>query len=387
MERPVYFDNAATSFPKPSTVVHAVVHYMTQIGANAGRSSHFRAVEAGRLLFNVRNSLASMFGLDNPMNVILTENATGALSLAILGYLREGMHVITSSMEHNSVIRPLEHLRKQGTIRLDIVQCDTAGKLDPDDIRKSICNDTALVAINHASNVNGVVQPVAEIGAICREKGITFLVDASQSAGSYPINMKEMQIDLLAIPGHKALLGPTGTGALLIDDSFDPKRISPRKFGGTGSASSMIEQPDFLPDRFESGTPNLAGFAGLAAGLDYLQRFEGGIQRIHQHESELREYFVEKALQEGVEIYSDERNPATATVSFRIPNFSVSDVARRFSDDEGILCRQGLHCAPLAHRTLNTFPEGSLRFGFGLFNSYEEIDYAIDAIRRIRDAQ
>ena len=386
-DKVIYFDNAATSFPKPECVTQAVIQYMTQIGANPGRSGHKLSIEAGQIVFKARKSIATLFGLKNSMHVIFTSNATEALNIAIKGILQEGDHAITTSMEHNSTIRPLHELEKETFISLSIVQADKTGILDPNKIRKAITVKTKAVILNHASNVIGCIQPIREIGKICKEKGVIFIVDCAQSAGVVPIDINRDNIDILAFAGHKGLYGPTGTGGMVIADGFDYKKIKPLKYGGTGSLSNKIDQPDFLPDRFESGTLNVAGLSGLLAGSGYIQKKTGGIEAILSHKSKLQNYFIQQAemfVQDFI-CYSSSNLPSAGVVAFRLNKFSISDTAQILSDKYGIMCRQGLHCSPLAHQTIGTFPEGTLRFGFGIFNAEEEIDTAVQALKSISE--
>lgn len=383
----IYFDNAATSFPKPKCVTDAVLNYMTQIGANPGRSGHKLSIEAGQIVFKARKSIATLFGLKNSMQIIFTSNATEALNLAIKGILQEGDHAITTSMEHNSTIRPLHELEKETLISLSIVQADKTGILDPDKIRKAITVKTKAVILNHASNVVGCIQPIREIGTLCKENGVIFIVDCAQSAGVVPIDINRDNIDILAFAGHKGLYGPTGTGGMVIADGFDFKKIKPLKYGGTGSLSNKIDQPDFLPDRFESGTLNVAGLSGLLAGSEYIQKKTGGIEAILSHKSKLQNYFIQQAemfVQDFI-CYSSSNLPSAGVVAFRLNKFSISDTVQILSDKYGIMCRQGLHCSPLAHQTIGTFPEGTLRFGFGIFNTKEEIDTAVQALKSISE--
>lgn len=379
----IYFDNAATSFPKPPQVADAVMNYLCNIGANPGRSGHKMAVEAGKIVFNGRRALAGFFGLSNPMHVIFTSCATDALNMAIRGVLRDGDHVITSSMEHNSTIRPLHEMQKRNEIELSIVHADSTGQIDPADIRKAINSKTKAIVINHASNVNGCLQPIREIGAICREHNIIFIVDAAQSAGIIPIDIKADNIDLLAVPGHKSLYGPTGTGALMLNESFDFTTIRPLRCGGTGSLSDSINQPDFLPDMLESGTLNVAGIAGLNAGIAHLVSI--GSEAILAHKRQLQNHFISRAESEipAFRHVTNTRSIPVGVVSFVLEGKSVSESSQILSSQYNIMCRQGLHCAPLAHQTLQTFPEGTLRFGLSIYNTKEEIDIAIDALKKI----
>ncbi len=383
----IYFDSAATSFPKPDCVTNAVVHYMTQIGANPGRSGHKTAIEAGQIIYKTRKSIAALFKLKNPMHVIFTSNATEALNMAIKGVLQKGDHTVTSSMEHNSTIRPLHEMEKEGTISLSVIQTDKTGILDPKNIRKAITTGTKAVIVNHASNVNGCIQPIREIGKICKENGVIFIVDCAQSAGVVPIDIDRDNIDILAFAGHKGLYGPTGTGGMVIADGFDFKKIKPLKYGGTGSLSDKIDQPNFLPDRFESGTLNIAGLNGLLAGSEYIQHRNGGIEGILKLKTKLQNCFIQKAetVLKNFCCYSSSQLPSTGVVAFRLDNISVSDAAQILSDKYGIMCRQGLHCSPLAHQTIGTFPAGTLRFGFSIFNTKEEIDITVQALKSISE--
>lgn len=381
----IYFDNAATTFPKPDEVVTAVMQYLTEIGANPGRSSHKLAIEAGRIIFQARREVAGLFNVKNPMHVIFTSNATEALNLAIKGIVNHGAHVVTTSMEHNSTIRPLKELEKSGIIDLTIVRCKKNGLIDLDKFQDAITEQTNVVVVNHASNVLGSIQPLRELGEICRSKNIVLIADCAQSAGIVPIDMDADMIDVLAFPGHKNLYGPTGTGGMVIADTFDYKRIKPLKQGGTGSLSAKSIQPDFLPDCFESGTPNVAGINGLLAGLKFVRNYGKGFADIMKHKEKLQRYFIQKACEEidGFICYSNSTDPTTGIVAFKLDGILVSEAAQTLSDKYGIMCREGLHCAPLAHETIGSFPEGCLRFGFSLFNTVKEIDQAILALKEI----
>jgi len=376
---PVYFDNAATSYPKPDGVADAVLRYIEEVGANPGRAGHSRAVEAGAIVHRARALAARLLGLANPMRVILTFNATHALNIAIQGLLREGGHAVTTSMEHNSVLRPLLAMRP--AVDTTIVQGDGNGCVGPADVLRAVRPDTRLVVMSHAGNVNGRIQDVATVGAVLREHPAVFLVDAAQSAGCIPTSIEAMGADLVAFAGHKGPLGPTGTGGLLLAPHFDHALMQPLLYGGTGSYSGRTEQPDFPPDRYESGTLNVAGLAGLCVGLDWV--LEQGVASIARHEEELRGRFVQGALELGITLHGSPSAPATGAVAFSLPGHSVSDDADLLSERYGILCRHGLHCAPAAHRTLGTYPNGTLRFAFGPFNTPEHIDYALGALREM----
>jgi cysteine desulfurase family protein len=378
----IYFDNAATSYPKPEEVTQAMVHFSREIGASPGRSGHRLAIEAGRIVFEARERISQLFGVKDSSRVVFGLNATEGINQGLKGLLRPGDHVITSSMEHNSVMRPLRAMMKEG-VQAAILSCSPEGFLDPSDVKKAIRPNTRMVVLNHASNVVGTLQPLAEIGEVCRRQGVLFFVDAAQSAGAAPLDMEREKIDLLAFTGHKALFGPQGTGGLVLGERVDEKELVPVKRGGTGSRSEQEEHPDFLPDLCESGTPNAVGLAGLLAGLEFVMKV--GIEKIRHHEKRLTERLLRGLLEiGGVTVYG----PGTAekqlaTVSFNIQGVAPSEVGLRLDEEYGILCRVGLHCAPAAHRTLGTFPEGTVRFGLSYLNREEEVEETLQAIRRI----
>jgi len=378
----VYLDNAATSWPKPPHVAAAMVHYLESVGANPGRSGPHRSAEAGRLVLAARRAVARLLGVRNPMRVLCGPNATWGLNQAIQGLVRPGDHVVTTGLEHNSVLRPLTALCQAGTITLTVVPGSPEGRVEPEAVAAAITGATALVVVNHASNVCGAVQPVAEIGRLCRERGVTFLVDAAQSAGTIPLDLARDAIDLCAFAGHKGLLGPTGTGGLVLADSFDHARLRPLAWGGTGSRSDSLEQPAVLPDRFESGTLNVVGLAGLAAGLTWLLDEGGGPETIGRREVALRQEFLAAAEAKvpGFQLVGPRDGRLTGVVSFQVAGWSASDLAQRLDDEYLILGRAGLHCAPQAHRTLGTFPAGTLRFAFGPFTTHDEVARAVAAL-------
>jgi len=378
----IYFDNAATSYPKPKRVGQAMLYFLEKIGASPGRSGHRLSIESGRILYQTRESLAELFSVNDPLRIIFTLNITEALNLTLKGLLRPGDQVITSSMEHNSVMRPLRELEKKG-IEIKVVSCSPQGDLDPFDIEKSIKKNTALIVLNHASNVIGSILPISQVGKIARKYDILFLVDAAQSAGCYPLDIKRDNIDLLAFTGHKALFGPPGTGGLVVGERVDIKKLNPLKVGGTGSRSELEEQPDFLPDIYESGTPNTVGLSGLNEGVRFV--LEEGIDKIRQHEKELITCLI-KGLKEVPEVTlygGDYQKERVAVVSFNIKDKWPSDVGLRLDEEYGIMCRVGLHCSPAAHKTIGTFPIGTVRFSMSYFNNFEEVDKAILAIKNI----
>ena len=379
----VYFDNAATSFPKPPAVIDAVRDYMTRIGGNPGRSAHSRSVDAGETVFSAREAAAELFGASSPMRVIFGSNATDALNLAIQGLLCEGDHAVTTAMEHNSVIRPLREMEARG-VSLTVVPCPD-GRLDPALFSRSIRPGTKLAVVNHASNAFGTLQPLREIGAVCREKGVILLADCAQTAGIIPIDMEQDMIDLLAFAGHKGLYGPTGTGGLVLSGGFDAARLRPLKFGGTGSNSDSEFQPEFLPDKYESGTLNAAGISGLFAGIRHILSLQDGVRGIQSHKRMLAECFLAGAMDSvrGFITCVPADRIETGVVSFNIGGMESSEVAYHLADRYRIMCRPGLHCAPLAHRTMGTFPRGTVRFSFGIYNTKEEVDFSVRALGEI----
>jgi cysteine desulfurase family protein len=380
----IYFDNAATSWPKPAAMMAAMINYNERIGGSPGRSGHQRSLDAGRIILETREALAELFGCSDSFRIAFTKNATEALNIAIYGILKPGDHVITSSMEHNSVMRPLRYLETQG-VQLSVVSCSGDGRLDPEDVRAVIRPLTRLLVVTHASNVTGTIQPIADLGKIARNHGILFCVDAAQTAGALAINVDEMAVDLLAFSGHKSLFGPQGTGGLYIREGLE-KQLRPLMMGGTGSRSEFEGQPDFMPDKFESGTPNTIGLAGLGAGVRFV--LAEGVEAIRCKEEHLTARFMEGiAALPGVTVYGPpDAASRTAVISFNIAGVSPSQAALELDERFGILCRPGLHCAPAAHRTIGTFSQGTIRFGFGYFNKDEEIAMALEAIRALAEA-
>ena len=380
----IYFDNAATSWPKPPTVAQAMVQFLNEVGGSPGRSAHRQAIASGRVVYAAREAVAELLHAPDPLRVAFGLNATEALNLALHGLLRPGDHVVTSSMEHNSVMRPLRALERTG-IALTVVGCSPEGFLDPAGIAAGLRDNTAMIVLNHASNVTGTLMPVREVASIARQHGALLLVDAAQTAGAYPIDVQADGIDLLAFTGHKSLYGPMGTGGLLIGDRVDAARMEPLRQGGTGSRSEREEQPDFLPDMCESGTPNAVGLAGLLAGLRWVMA--RGVPAIRAHEVELTQRLIDGLQRiEGVTVYGPlDAEVQTATVSFRIAGLSVSEVGLRLDEQHAIMCRVGLHCAPAAHRSIGTFPEGTVRFGLGAFNTEQEVDAALAAVSELAE--
>jgi cysteine desulfurase family protein len=378
----IYLDNAATSFPKPAGVARAMNSFMDSVGANPGRSGHRLSIEAARIVFDAREKAASLFGVSDPLRVVFCSNATEGLNIAIRGIVKPGAHVITTGMEHNSVMRPLRRLEAEG-VELSVATCPPDKPFDPRDIERLFKPNTALVVVNHASNVTGTIMPVAVIGRLARDRGVPLLVDASQTGGCCPIDIEADYIDLLAFTGHKNLFGPQGTGGLALGSGFDIGRMAPLTTGGTGSRSEYELQPGFLPDKYESGTPNTVGIAGLGAGLDFV--LAEGVERVRSHEKRLAAMLIEGLVNiEGVTVYgSHDPEARTATVSFNIEGVSPSEAAMILDEQYGIMCRPGLHCSPAAHRTIGTFPGGAVRFSAGYLNTPEEMDLAVGAVEAI----
>ena len=378
----IYLDNAATSWPKPAAVAQAISRFLETSAGNPGRSGHRLSVAAARVVYNVREALAEMFGLGDPLRLVFTSGATESINLALRGLLRPGDHVVTSSMEHNAVMRPLRALEQEG-VHLTVVPCASDGSLHPRAVESALRPGTRLVVLTHASNVSGTILPVDAVGAVTRRHAKLLLVDAAQTAGVLPVDMKAMNVDLLAFSGHKGLLGPTGTGGLAIGEAVKVADMTPLKRGGTGSRSEFEEQPDFLPDRYEAGTPNSVGLAGLAASVDYLQ--QQGIETIRRHEMELTGQLIE-GLQAipGVRVFGPcDPQRQVAVVSFTLVGRRVSEVALELDEEFSVLCRPGLHCTPAAHRTLGSFSEGTVRFSPGPFTTSGEVAAAVAAVARL----
>jgi cysteine desulfurase family protein len=376
----VYLDNAATSFPKPEAVYQALDHFARENLANPGRAGHKMALAAERALDDCRHLLNQFFHGKEPERFVFTLNGTDALNMACKGVLADGDHVITSDLEHNSVSRPLRAMELAGRITLTRVRAERGGTIDPDDVRRAVTKKTRLIALTHASNVLGTVQPVAAVGRLAREHDLLFLVDAAQTAGVVPIDVQDMHIDLLAFPGHKSLLGPTGTGALYVGPRA---RVQAWREGGTGGDSASETQPRELPYFLEGGTPNVLGVAGLAAGVKYVQ--EQGLDRIHAHEMALVERLWQR-LDEmpGFQVFGH-RDPGrrVGTVSFRCELLPAAELGGILDQAFDVAVRPGLHCAPYIHRALGTFPEGLVRVSPGPFNTAQDIDHLLGALGEI----
>lgn len=379
--RTLYLDNAATSFPKPPAVAAAMTKYLTEVGASINRGVYASAQDAGMTTLLLREGLCRLFHHSDPTHCILTSGNTMGLNMALRGWLRSGDHCVTSSMEHNAVMRPLQDLADQG-VAFDRIPCDGEGRLDPADLVPLLRPNTRLVVIAHASNVGGGVQDVSAIGEICRERGIPLLLDAAQTAGHWDIDFEGWGLSALSVPGHKGLMGPSGIGALLLSPEF-AKGLSPIVTGGTGSASDSERQPAYMPDRFESGTPNLPGIYGLQAAVDFI--LETGTETLRRREEELTGQFLAglRGVQ-GIRLAGPrELKNRTGVISVDFLAHDNAEAAFRLEQDYGILTRCGLHCAPSAHKTLGTFPQGTVRFSHGWYTSDAEAAAAVAAIREI----
>jgi len=377
----IYFDNAATSWPKPPSTIASMRNYLLNIGGSPGRSGHRLSVEAARIIFDAREKLAQLFHVSDSLRIVLTKNATEALNIGISGFLKSGDHVITSGMEHNSVMRPLRAMEAAG-VSITVIPCDADGMIDPGDIVRAIKKNTKAIYMIHASNVTGTLMPVAVVGRIAREHGIVFCVDAAQTAGCCPLDVEAMQIDLLAFTGHKSLFGPPGTGGLYIREGLET-RMKPIYVGGTGSRSESEEQPDFMPDRFEAGTPDTAGIAGLLAGVDFV--LSRGVAKIKSREEKLLKMFVDgvKDIPEIILYGRQSARERAPVVSFNIAGMDSAAVALELDERFGIMSRAGLHCAPAAHKTICTYPQGTVRFSFSCFNTPQQIAASVEALRKI----
>ncbi|MBR3333812.1 MAG: aminotransferase class V-fold PLP-dependent enzyme [Clostridia bacterium] len=379
----IYLDQAATSFPKAPGTADAVYRYMTECGCNVSRGGYAGAYSAEELVYDTRVLLCRLFSCDetDPKKAVFTKNVTESLNVLLKGLLRPGDHVLVSSMEHNAVMRPLGQLAKQG-IRVTRIPCAVDGSMDPADLEARIEKDTKAIVMLHASNVCGTVLPAAEIGAICRARGIRFILDTAQTAGALPLNMDGMGIDALAFTGHKGLLGPQGTGGFLIREEMAAE-LEPLITGGTGSISHTEDVPDFLPDRFEAGTPNLPGIAGLNASLSWLLAQPEGSLLTHELKLTARFLLGMEVLEaEGLLriIGKHGTEGRTGVVSIVPLHMDPAELAFRLDERYGIATRVGLHCAPAAHQTLGTWPAGTVRFSFGAFNTEAEIDEAGRAV-------
>lgn len=376
----IYLDNAATSFPKPEGVYRAVDRYNREVGASAGRGAYAEAIEAGKILDGCRHRLRQLLRVDDADRIVFTLNATDALNLAIKGVLNRGDHVVTTWMDHNSVLRPLREMELRGEITVTRVRASVEGLVDPDDVAGAMEAKTRLVAVVHGSNVVGSLLPVAQIAERVKNAGALFLLDGAQTVGARPVYPDELGIDLLAFPGHKALLGPLGTGALYVRQGVDLRTL---REGGTGSRSEEDVQPREFPDRHEAGSHNLPGIAGLFAALDYL--LETGLEQIQAHKLELTRAFLAGCRSlDNLKVHGPARAVDREPVfSVNLPGLDPHELAALLEAECGVRSRAGLHCAPLAHQTLGTFPEGTTRLSFGALNTLADVTAAVEGLARI----
>lgn len=379
----IYLDNAATTYPKPETVYREIDRTLRETGVSPSRGGYRQSLEASRILFEARESLAALFGVADSSRFIITHSATESLNLAVNGLLKTGDHVVTTTMEHNSLARPLHAVSSSG-VEVTWVSGDLDGYVSVASIQKALTPATRLVAMTHCSNVTGALNPAAEIGAMLKERGIIFLLDASQSAGSVPIDIPAMNVDLLAAPGHKGMYGPQGTGFLYIAEGIE---LKPLLVGGTGSGSTELTPPNELPERYESGTHNISGIAGLKAGTDFI--VSKGVENIHRHELLLLGRLVEGlSAMDGIKLFnSDITKPRGSVLSFTVKGIDPAKIGFILDRDFDIAVRVGLHCAPLAHRTIGTFPEGTVRVSPGIFNTTDDIDSFLTALQVIVSGQ
>jgi cysteine desulfurase family protein len=378
----IYADQAATTFPRPPEVVDAMINYMRDIGCSPGRGGYQKALDASRMVYDARSLLAVLFNTSRPEQVVFTANVTTSLNLVIKGLLEEGDHVLVSSMEHNAVIRPLSRLARERYIRVEQLPCNLDGTLDTMQVKRALRPDTRLVILTHASNVTGTILPVYEVGELLAGTDTLFCVDAAQTAGTEEINISELHCDYLAFTGHKGLLGPPGIGGLCLSERA-AEITAPLVEGGTGSRSEDEHQPDFLPDKFESGTSNVPGIAGLSAGVGLI--LKKGLSTIRREKKALTAAFIAGLTEiPGITVYGT-KNPeqSVPTISVNLEGIDNGDLSFMLEQAYGIMTRSGLHCAPLAHKTIGTFPQGTLRFSFGYQNTAQDVETILTALREI----
>ncbi len=377
----LYFDNAATSWPKPEAVYRAPETQMREASGNPGRSGHTRTLESDRLLYKTRETLGRLFNISDPSRVVFAYNGTDALNIALKGFLEKGDHVLYTAMEHNSVLRPLGRLRRDGLIDTTMIPCSETGYPDLDYLETAYRPNTTLLVVNHASNVTGTIAPLPEIIKSAHNRRVKVLVDAAQTAGVIPIDVQKEAIDMLAFTGHKGLLGPTGTGGLYVSPDID---LKPLREGGTGSQSESDVHPESMPERLEAGTLNSAGLAGLLEGVNFI--LEQGLEQTRKKEEELRDYLWNNLRSiNGITLYGPETSPGrtVAVVSLTVEGADCGEVGYILESSYGILCRTGLHCAPLAHQAIGTHPEGTVRLSPGFFTTKKDIDFLIQALVEI----
>ncbi len=376
----IYLDNSATSYPKPEVVHQAVGDFSRNVGVSSGRGAYQRALKADQIIYQTRSSLAQLFGIDDLTRIAFTFCATDSINLLLFGLLESGDHVIASAMEHNAVWRCLMALQRRGCIEVSTVPHDNSGNMLVEEIPEMVREDTRLIVSTSASNVTGTLMPVRKLGQIADDAGVLFLVDAAQTAGVLPMNVDESGIDMLAFTGHKGLLGPQGTGGFYVREGVN---LRPVRYGGTGSESRLERQPDVLPDRFEAGTLNGPGLAGLGAGVDFI--LKQGVEQIFEKEKELLRHTLEKLSSlEKLTLYGPcDPDRQMAVLSFNIEGLRAEEVTYALDQKYGIMVRAGLHCSPMAHRVIGTIDRGAVRVSFGYFNTQEDVGTLTDALEEI----
>ena len=377
----VYLDNASTSFPKPKVMADAMYDYIINVGVNSGRGNYSNSYESNKLILLTREKIADFFNYNKSENVIFTNNITSSLNILIKGILKQNDHVISTTLEHNSVLRPLFECSNLLNVNVDLVNSSKDGFINPIDIKNKINKNTKLVIISHASNVVGSIQNIEEIGAICKENNIFFIIDTAQTAGMIKVDMQRCNANAIAFTGHKSLLGPQGIGGFIIDDSLNDE-CSSILSGGTGSLSHSLNQPNFLPDKFECGTLNSPGIVGLYNSIDFINK--EGLETIYSKNFYLRSKLYEGMLNiDGIKLYGNtDFSKYTTCISFNYKSFDPAEVSY-FLECNGIKTRSGLHCAPLAHKSIESYPGGTIRFSLGYFNTEEEIDYTLSILNNI----
>ncbi|MBS5926776.1 MAG: aminotransferase class V-fold PLP-dependent enzyme [Clostridium sp.] len=377
----VYLDNASTSFPKPKIMADAMYDYIINVGGNSGRGNYSNSYESNKLILLTREKIANFFNYNKSENVIFTNNITSSLNILIKGMLKQNDHVISTTLEHNSVLRPLFECSNSLNINIDLVNSSKDGFINPIDIKNKINKNTKLVIISHASNVIGSIQNIKEIGAICKKNNVFFIIDTAQTAGMVKVDMHQCNANAIAFTGHKSLLGPQGIGGFIIDDLLNDECTSTFS-GGTGSLSHSLTQPNFLPDKFECGTLNSPGIVGLSNSIDFINK--EGLETIYSKTSYLRSKLYEGMLNiDGIKLYGNTNfSKYTTCISFNYKNFDPAEVSY-FLEYNGIKTRSGLHCAPLAHKSIGSYPGGTIRFSLGYFNTEKEIDYTLSILNNI----
>jgi len=378
----IYLDNAATSYPKPNQVAKSIYDFMINNGTSSGRGSYKMAIKSDFLVYETRKLIGELFNFKNPKNVIFTSNVTESINLALRGILKKGDHVVTSSLEHNAVWRTLKTLEKEINIEITKVYADEYGYTNPAAVKNSIKENTKLIVFTHASNVLGTIQPIKEIGKIAKENNILFLVDTAQTAGVLNIDINENNIDLLAFTGHKSLFGPMGTGGLIVNCNYD---ISPLKSGGTGGDSKYEYQPEYYPNKLETGTLNVSGIVGLREGIKFINNET--IDKIYKREKILISYALKKLQEvENIKIYGPQNEEdIVGVISFNIDNISAEEVVYNLDMKHNIMLRAGLHCSPNAHELIGTKNTGTVRVGIGYFNEFDDIDKLVFALNDIQN--